>query len=147
MNAQILFIVCFSASLADVGIALTTCAGLMLIVAMSFTIGDRAVYHGWRGDRGGDRDRQIGNIGGIDVASRRASFAVLPALDAHGTVVPATHAKHKTFIEVIRGYSKPRWKAGRIGITLATQRVRPRVQGWLRRLSVQPNVSFLYRRL
>ena len=25
---------------------------------------------------------QIGNIGGIDVASRRASFAVLPALDA-----------------------------------------------------------------
>ena len=52
---------------------------------------------------------QIGNIGGIDVASRRASFAVLPALDAHGTVVPATHAKHKTFIEVIRGYSKPRW--------------------------------------
>ena len=34
---------------------------------------------------------------------------MLPALDAHGTVVPATHAKHKTFIEVIRGYSKPRW--------------------------------------
>ena len=98
MNAQILFIVCFSASLAGVGIALTTCAGLMLIVAMSFTIGDRAVYHGWRGDRGGDRDRQIGNIGGIDVASRRASFAVLPALDAHGTVVPASGLRLERFL-------------------------------------------------
>ena len=25
---------------------------MVLIVAMSFTIGDRAVYHGWRGDTG-----------------------------------------------------------------------------------------------
>ena len=31
MNAQILFIVCFSATLAAIGIALT-CAGLMLIL-------------------------------------------------------------------------------------------------------------------
>ena len=31
MNAQILFIVCFSASLAAIGIALT-CAGVMLIL-------------------------------------------------------------------------------------------------------------------
>ena len=98
MNAQMLFFVRLSASLAGVGIALTTCAGLMLIVAMSFTIGDRAVYHGWRGDRGGDCDRQIGNIGGIDVASRRASFAVLPALDAHGTVVPASGLRLERFL-------------------------------------------------
>ena len=34
MNAQILFIVCFSASLAGVGIALTTCAGLMLFLTL-----------------------------------------------------------------------------------------------------------------
>ena len=32
MNAQMLFIVCFSASFAGVGIALATCAGLMLIL-------------------------------------------------------------------------------------------------------------------
>ena len=32
MNAQILFIVCFSATLAAIGIALITCAGLMLIL-------------------------------------------------------------------------------------------------------------------
>ena len=37
MNAQILFIVCFSASLAGVGIALTTCAGLMLFLSATAT--------------------------------------------------------------------------------------------------------------
>ena len=36
MNAQILFIVCFS-SLAGVGIALTTCAGLMLFLCATAT--------------------------------------------------------------------------------------------------------------
>ena len=36
MNAQILFIVCFS-SLAGVGIALTTCAGLMLFLSATAT--------------------------------------------------------------------------------------------------------------
>ena len=41
---------------------------------------------------------QIGNIGGIDVASRRASFAVLPALDAHGTVVPASGLRLERFL-------------------------------------------------
>ena len=41
---------------------------------------------------------QIGNIGGIDVASRRASFAVLPALDAHGTIVPASGLRLERFL-------------------------------------------------
>jgi hypothetical protein len=41
---------------------------------------------------------QIGNIGGIDVASRRASFAVLPALDAHGTVVLASGLRLERFL-------------------------------------------------
>jgi len=41
---------------------------------------------------------QIGNIGGIDVASRRAIFAVLPALDAHGTVVPASGLRLERFL-------------------------------------------------
>ena len=41
---------------------------------------------------------QIGNIGGIDVASRRASFAVLPALHAHGTVVPASGLRLERFL-------------------------------------------------
>ena len=41
---------------------------------------------------------QIGNIGGIDVASRRASFAVLPALDAHGTVIPASGLRLERFL-------------------------------------------------
>lgn len=40
----------------------------------------------------------IGNIGGIDVASRRASFAVLPALDAHGTIVPASGLRLERFL-------------------------------------------------
>ncbi len=41
---------------------------------------------------------QIGNIGGIDVASRRASFAVLPAIDAHGTIVPASGLRLERFL-------------------------------------------------
>lgn len=41
---------------------------------------------------------QIGNIGGIDVDTRRASFAVLPALDAHGTVVPASGLRLERFL-------------------------------------------------
>ena len=50
---------------------------------------------------------QIGNIGGIDVASRRASFAVLPALDAHGTVIPASFVRNCSAILVGKGGDAP----------------------------------------